>query len=136
MVDTVDTLWRLSDTELLERVSNSFREEPVSFADALEADFAAGILGTRIDDGYIKAALARTVEAIRHVFDKEQTQLRLKICRDLHYCDNIRTYGDDITYVTALVEALASFFLHVPGATTLAVWLIKRKFLDALCECP
>jgi hypothetical protein len=56
------------------------------------------------------------------------------VCHELEYCKKVKDHGEDIAWLTGISEVLTSQ-VFLPGITATAVYIVKHRLLDKLCNC-
>jgi hypothetical protein len=70
---------------------------------------------------------------VGEIVEEYKPKLYSKVCQDLAYCQN--KDSEILTLFTAVFDSLAGV-VGVPVApATLSVYIIKKKFLNKLCNC-
>jgi hypothetical protein len=84
--------------------------------------------------GEKRSMLDTSISGVLHASHDIREFAHRKICVEMSYCDHAERHAENIAYFVADAEGLASI-IALPGATTLAVWGVKKRLLDRFCGC-
>ncbi len=70
------------------------------------------------------------------VLETESDRLKKLICKDWGYCERRKETGEGLNLAIAVGDCLAAAatLLPIPIAS-LAVYLVRNRLLDKMCEC-